>query len=1618
MGVLPKLKAGLPRHIVFILFFTVLFYPFQIYALKVTVDADGGANYTSLNQVLAAMRAGSISPDTVEFIGNDQDTYIMSEWVNVEIGTLYFIGRSTDPDNFPVINHTSQQYMDFFSKNDLHFERIIFTGTERFDDGDASGKVHSFTNCIIRDVSAYGFVDISNYSHTFEFVNCLFVNNALVFSNTNWLSNKPVLRIINCTFDGNTKIFNSDVGQAAQADNFLLRNCIFSNTGEIPANIKPRVFNSLISEAAIGNYGTGCVFSTDPEYASATPSIPSDWKPRTASPAREIGTSTGAPPIDLAGEPRGALIDAGCFIIVQNGPPEVKTQPRDTVVGEGAQVRFSVVAAGTEPLSYVWFKTGSDNPVGSEDNLVISSVTLDDSGAYFCVISNDSGSVSSESATLRVITKPEITVQPLEDIYAVAGDPVTISVVASGELLTYTWLRNGSAIPGANTASLELTNITLNDDGRIYRCVVSNIAGTDSSIHARLHVVEAAPKIILQPKDTTVVEGASASFTVAATGKSPFTYTWYKVGTAESVGTGAVFMFEAIRDDSGAAFFCIVSNAEGEDESEEAILHVTSALRPRFTSQPRDVDVREGQEASFTVAASGSEPMSFTWYKDDLITEVGTGLTLTFAAAEIADSGYYRCIVSNINGADTSNPALLRVVGADEVYNPITLHTTFIDRGHVLVTIENFSSLPSQEGVALYADAVGVWYQRNMFPVSPQGNASDLLTIPLATLLASGLTSFDTLVSIGQISEDCDSIYFAGSVFWHNPDTIPSFVRANGAAAYMCAENLIENNLELSGDYIRGEDSIVIHMANLNSLDRDSLLYLISWYTDSHGNALYDTIYPDMLPELPAEIFTKVYRDALFAGEQQLIQWQVIIRGTLGNYSDTGKIAFLVGFPRPENNAELLIDDVQPTLIELSWTVPPTDLIDSVRIWWGTDTVPLDYNIDETQFSFISVSAMESQATVRELTELTLYHFGLQVHKDGLWSHITELSSKSVRTGQVLHADSIPNKISLLDLSFDETTNSIVVTWKVDTLGIGDKSLEAGIVWATSTYPKTDPSAVFGDRVVMSKPWEENSRALKLGENLVFDTLYYVALKLRVVNGAWADATDSSRGTVRIPSPKWQEVTYFRNTDTTSVFSRKVLLWKGPTWTSGVFDDTVDVFTPGQEPFGFIPVSIGVDFRYDKTSPPLYLGIRYDSIPAGFSASDINLYEFDKTNAVWRVLDRGGIDSLSKIVYTLLRPSEHKNPFMLMIDTFPPIISIPTDTASSVMASENVALTIIVSDNVANAQVELSGGKGADVLTLINQKRNTKCLDTTSFTIPSSMVTEDNGVRALFTINDGRFKKKIDVSRSVTRNASDQVTSLEEQWVPLSTTAILEDKTIEAALDELAEEGVWKYDSVYFRLFRYVSYSGNEMNNDKWVQYSENPDIRELFDFEPGRVIWLKTRYMIPIDLGKGTTVSLKDTTSVYLKAKTWTDFALPHKFSIRIGDIFQATGLQAPDCDSILFYGWDISKKQYFPVPIYDPGISYDFQDAGKDLQESYRTAYIIYNNLSYDIVLKIPPTPVALSSYAPAALPKNRAVERWSIAIRGNADGEEMTPVYCGYRKKFTSCCSGIWKCANPCF
>src|SRR5476651_2586659 len=71
-------------------------------------------------------------------------------------------------------------------------------------------------------------------------------------------------------------------------------------------------------------------------------------------------------------------------------------------------------------------------------------------------------------------------VTPPQSVTTTAGATATFNLVASGTSLTYQWQKDGTAMAGATSASLTITNVQPTNTG-IYTAVVSSGATTASA---------------------------------------------------------------------------------------------------------------------------------------------------------------------------------------------------------------------------------------------------------------------------------------------------------------------------------------------------------------------------------------------------------------------------------------------------------------------------------------------------------------------------------------------------------------------------------------------------------------------------------------------------------------------------------------------------------------------------------------------------------------------------------------------------------------------------------------------------------------------------------------------------------------------------------------------------------------------------------------------------------------------------------------------------------------------------------------------------------------------------------------------------------------------------------
>jgi immunoglobulin I-set domain protein/Ig-like domain-containing protein len=189
--------------------------------------------------------------------------------------------------------------------------------------------------------------------------------------------------------------------------------------------------------------------------------------------------------------------------------PVIDEQPTNARVCEGAAAKFHVAASGTPSLIYQWLKNAielnnGENISGADsDELIINPVEEDDLGNYSCRVSNVAGSVMSDTASLSLKKKTVITTQP-QDRNALDGEDVEFFIEADGEgELKYQWQKNRVNIEGEKSASLNLYDVSVSDEGA-YRCKVEGDCGqVVVSDEADLKIVTSTPTPTATPSPTS-----------------------------------------------------------------------------------------------------------------------------------------------------------------------------------------------------------------------------------------------------------------------------------------------------------------------------------------------------------------------------------------------------------------------------------------------------------------------------------------------------------------------------------------------------------------------------------------------------------------------------------------------------------------------------------------------------------------------------------------------------------------------------------------------------------------------------------------------------------------------------------------------------------------------------------------------------------------------------------------------------------------------------------------------------------------------------------------------------------------------------------------------------------
>lgn len=357
-----------------------------------------------------------------------------------------------------------------------------------------------------------------------------------------------------------------------------------------------------------------------------------------------------------------ALIDNVCVLPLPAGtPPTVNRPPQSQIVNVGGTASFTVGALGSLPFAYQWRKDGADILDATNTALALNAVAKSAEADYTVVITNISGSVTSAVARLTVY-------EPISTLFNTGLDT---NRVALGDGLIdphYTLISNpdtGSpdaivegSIPGGwlgNTASSKWIGPQLN--------TAASAVGFYTN-RTTFDLTNRDPNtVVIIGRWSSDNTGRDILVNGVSTGNPQNTaqfasYTGFLISTSNASFLPGINTIDFVVENEAPVGY---TGLRVEFTASNA--RILPNIPPSITLQPiSQTAVIESNSVTFTVSATGSDPLTYQWSKDGSPLVGQTNLTLTLLNVTTNDNGLYTARAINAFGFADSDPATLAVV--------------------------------------------------------------------------------------------------------------------------------------------------------------------------------------------------------------------------------------------------------------------------------------------------------------------------------------------------------------------------------------------------------------------------------------------------------------------------------------------------------------------------------------------------------------------------------------------------------------------------------------------------------------------------------------------------------------------------------------------------------------------------------------------------------------------------------------------------------------------------------------------------------------------------------------------------------------------------------------------
>jgi len=367
----------------------------------------------------------------------------------------------------------------------------------------------------------------------------------------------------------------------------------------------------------------------------------------------------------------GTATSNAATLTVTRFAPSILTHPVSQSAAIGGSVTFSVTASGTAPLTYQWRKNGQPINGATNATFTLTNAQNTDAGSYDVIVTNSVDSVTSNAATLTVVAVTNITwnFTTNADPSSVLPAGVTGGTISQGNSFGLTTLLSTSSASSGYTGASGTNNA-----GQTAR-IGALVMGANGSAYF---------EFTLTPLSGRRLVASGFTFGSRRTGSGPQAYALYTSvdNYTTPVSTGA-FTVDTNWHLNTASFTTVTgaistpitfrlygygntgstspSSGTANWRIDDLALTVAVQTAPVITSSPSPQSVVAGANATFTVTATGTDPLSYQWRKNTQNITGATTASYTIIGAQTTDAGSYDVIVTNSAGTATSSAATLTV---------------------------------------------------------------------------------------------------------------------------------------------------------------------------------------------------------------------------------------------------------------------------------------------------------------------------------------------------------------------------------------------------------------------------------------------------------------------------------------------------------------------------------------------------------------------------------------------------------------------------------------------------------------------------------------------------------------------------------------------------------------------------------------------------------------------------------------------------------------------------------------------------------------------------------------------------------------------------------------------